>query len=119
MSIFGLAGGPLLGVFTLGMYFPWANSVVSGHFIRKVMQAKFFIVCMDLMQGAICGLFCSVIIMFWIGFGGMIIRAQGLMAYSRKSVTVEGCVIMLNETLTAILPTVETSTEALSILLFT
>ncbi|XP_060947081.1 sodium-dependent multivitamin transporter-like [Limanda limanda] len=51
LSIFGMVGGPLLGLFCLGIFFPWANSI-----------------------GALVGLFTGLAMAFWIGIGSMMMR---------------------------------------------
>uniref|UniRef100_A0A8C9SJV1 Sodium-dependent multivitamin transporter n=1 Tax=Scleropages formosus TaxID=113540 RepID=A0A8C9SJV1_SCLFO len=51
LSIFGMVGGPLLGLFCLGMFFPWANSV-----------------------GAVSGLLAGLVMAFWVGIGSFVSR---------------------------------------------
>lgn len=51
LSIFGMVGGPLLGLFCLGMFFPCANST-----------------------GALVGLAAGLVMAFWIGIGSFISR---------------------------------------------
>uniref|UniRef100_A0A3Q1CE18 Sodium-dependent multivitamin transporter n=1 Tax=Amphiprion ocellaris TaxID=80972 RepID=A0A3Q1CE18_AMPOC len=53
-SIFGMVGGPLLGLFCLGMFFPWANSI-----------------------GAVIGLVAGLAMAFWIGIGSFVMRMSG------------------------------------------
>ncbi|XP_067838507.1 solute carrier family 5 member 6a [Heptranchias perlo] len=63
LSIFGMIGGPLLGIFCLGMFFPWANST-----------------------GAISGLVAGLIMAFWIGVGSFISKRAALPFVNATSV---------------------------------
>uniref|UniRef100_A0A672NQ64 Sodium-dependent multivitamin transporter-like n=1 Tax=Sinocyclocheilus grahami TaxID=75366 RepID=A0A672NQ64_SINGR len=51
LSIFGMVGGPLLGLFCLGIFFPCANSI-----------------------GAVAGLAAGLVMAFWVGIGGFLSR---------------------------------------------
>ncbi|CAG5125867.1 unnamed protein product, partial [Candidula unifasciata] len=54
-TVFGILNGPVLGVFTLGMFFPWANK-----------------------HGAMCGLLASLAFLFWIGIGAFVSGERAL-----------------------------------------
>ncbi|CAG0884607.1 unnamed protein product [Darwinula stevensoni] len=79
LSIFGMIGGPLLGMFTLGMFFPWANS-----------------------KGALAGTLMGLAFTFWIGLGANISRSQGLMTVPKKPLSTEHCDVLFTSAASAV-----------------
>ncbi|XP_066264336.1 sodium-dependent multivitamin transporter-like [Branchiostoma lanceolatum] len=65
-SVFGAIGGPLLGLFSLGMLFPWANSA-----------------------GAIVGLLTGIFMAFWIAIGARIFPPFS----PTKSTSIADCIL--------------------------
>ena len=68
LGIFGVLGGPVLGLFSLGMFIPFANTI-----------------------GALVGGVTSVTLMLWIAIGGNFSRLTGKIVYETKTVSVTGC----------------------------
>ncbi|XP_066587746.1 sodium-coupled monocarboxylate transporter 1-like [Prorops nasuta] len=67
-SLSGITAGPLLGIFTLGMFFPVANSM-----------------------GALIGGLVSLSFVAWISFGSQAAISTGQIVFPIKPVSVEGC----------------------------
>jgi len=68
LSILGMTGGPLLGVFTLGMLFPWSNS-----------------------EGATLGLIASQSFMLWLGIGTHFAKLGGHIVFLPLPFRADGC----------------------------
>ncbi|XP_019638104.1 PREDICTED: sodium-coupled monocarboxylate transporter 1-like [Branchiostoma belcheri] len=64
LSIFGMIGGPLLGLFTLGMFFPWANTI-----------------------GAYSGMLVGFVMTFWVGIGAQVWKP----IVPKPPVSIAGC----------------------------
>ncbi|XP_075716188.1 sodium-coupled monocarboxylate transporter 1 [Rhinoderma darwinii] len=85
LSIFGMVGGPLLGLFSLGILFPFVNSL-----------------------GAVVGLLMGFTVSLWVGIGSQIYPPLPIRSLP-KFLSIEGCNISTTDTnwnLTTVLPTV-------------
>ncbi|KAK7111529.1 sodium-coupled monocarboxylate transporter 1-like [Littorina saxatilis] len=80
LSLFGMIAGPLLGLFTLGMIFPWSNK-----------------------WGALVGLICSLTVTFTMGIGNFIYKPP--VRPPRANVTTVGCFLGINGTATNVTTT--------------
>lgn len=85
-SIGAITAGPLLGVFSLGMFFPGANPEVSAISSTVLHSYRLFI-----FQGALVGGFISGTLIAWISVGSQAQIADGTIRFPQKPISVEGC----------------------------
>ncbi|XP_070835603.1 solute carrier family 5 member 6 isoform X1 [Chaetodon trifascialis] len=63
LKIFGTVGGPILGLFCLGMFFPWANST-----------------------GAVAGLGAGLAVAFWVSIGSIVTRSSSTLPVDCRAI---------------------------------
>ncbi|XP_036147769.1 sodium-coupled monocarboxylate transporter 1 isoform X2 [Monomorium pharaonis] len=85
-SLTAITGGPLLGMFTLGMLFPMANS-----------------------KGVFVGAFVSLSLVAWISFGTQAAISNGSIYFPVKPVSIDGCTESLRSTAGNLTTIVETT----------
>ncbi len=104
-----MISGPVLGGFVLGMFFPWANSLVTtAHLCPELTWALkpffffFFFPCQlqFFFQGAYAGIISSFVVSAWIGFGQTVARGHGTYVVKPAYTTTSGCPANWNITTT-------------------
>ncbi|XP_064640524.1 sodium-coupled monocarboxylate transporter 1-like isoform X2 [Lineus longissimus] len=96
LSIFGMAGGPILAVFTVGMFLPFVNS-----------------------WGAGVGFFLSIVTSFWLGIGAVVVKHPlPVLPVSTNSCAIVNTSFTENgfENMTTILTTMSTESPTISVL---
>lgn len=87
ISFNGITGGALLGVFTLGLLVPFANSKV----LINVTASGNLLILISYVQGAMSGAIVSLILVSCLFFPAQWYRLNGYLKYEDKPLNVYGC----------------------------
>lgn len=115
LSIFGILGGPLLGVISLGMFVPIANGTVikNLYFLNRDLEKRILII-IRLFKGALCGLVLSVVVNMWLGVSSALYgRRPTSKPFTQhlcpSNETINNLASMLNQTIISSTPQQESS----------
>ncbi len=99
VAIKGSIAGPILGVFTLGIFFPYASATVSSS-LTHTMDFPSFLMWQSIsnLKGAGIGLAASVACTFLLSIGAQIAKSHNLLQKLNKPLTTEGCATTANIT---------------------